>query len=95
MVNHTRMRSWPMAKAVTVVFGAIVAVIVLGIALVLLGANTQNELVHLILRIGGWFSTPFHHLFPQPNVKQDTLVNWGIAAVAYFVVGGVVARLVP
>lgn len=90
----TRTRAWPMANAILAITGAIAGVIVLGIVLVLLGANPHNMLVNGILDIARWFAQPFRDLFPQVNPKQDVFVNWGIAAVAYFLVGGLVARLV-
>jgi hypothetical protein len=36
---------------------------------------------------------PFQDLFPQDNPRQDILVNWGIAAIAYLILGAIIARL--
>jgi hypothetical protein len=94
MVFHTRLRAWPLATAILAATGVVTAVIVLGIVLVLLGANQHNVLVDSVLDIARWFVQPFRDLFPQINPKQDVFVNWGIAAVAYFLLGGLFARLV-
>ena len=75
------------------IFGIIAVIIIMGILLVLLGANGHNELVHLMMSVGRFFAHPFEHLIPQDNVKQDIVVNWGIAAIAYLLVGSFLARL--
>jgi hypothetical protein len=33
-------------------------------------------------------------MFPQDNAETNVLVNWGLAALAYLLVGGIVARFV-
>jgi hypothetical protein len=71
----------------------IVVIIVLGIVLVLLNANPANPLVNLVLDVGRWLTTPFRNLFRMDTVKQGVLVNWGLAAVVYLIIGGIVARL--
>ncbi|HEX5497290.1 MAG TPA: hypothetical protein VFX70_22230 [Mycobacteriales bacterium] len=94
MAYRTKGDTWPLGAAVMALTGAITLVIVISIVLVLLGANTHNTLANGIHDLGAWFVTPFRNLFPQPNPKQNVLLNWGIGAVVYFVVGGTIARLV-
>ncbi len=74
------------------VTGAIAGIIVLGILLVLAGANQSNTIVDLVLDIGRFFAGPFDDLFPQADPKENILVNWGIAALFYAAVGLLVAR---
>ena len=74
------------------VAGFIAGIIVLGILLVLAGANQANTIVDLILDIGRFFAAPFDDLFPQADPKENILVNWGIAALFYAAVGLLVAR---
>ena len=93
MAVRTR-SSYGAASAVMTVFLLIAGVIALGILLILLGANTHAGIVNFILEIGRFFARPFSHLFPQDTVKQDYLVNWGIAAIVYLVVGSVLARMI-
>jgi hypothetical protein len=76
------------------VFAVIAAVLVVGILLVLIGANQRNMLVDFITDIGRFFARPFNHLLPQHTAKADMTVNWGIAALAYLIVGSILARLV-
>jgi hypothetical protein len=80
------------AAAVSVLGALVVGVIVLGILLVVLGANQANILVDIILDIGRWLTTPFHGLFPRPDPVQDVALNWGIAALVYAAVAAVIVR---
>lgn len=86
--------SWPVAAAVLAVTVGVTAIIVLGIVLVVVEANSANSLVNGILDAGEWLTQPFHELIPQDGGKQDVAVNWGIAAVVYFLAGGLIARFV-
>jgi uncharacterized integral membrane protein len=89
-----RTRTYGASSVVMTIFSLIAAVLVVGILLVLIGANQQNVLVDFVLDIGRFFARPFNHLLPQHGVKQDMVVNWGIGALAYLVVGSLLARLV-
>jgi hypothetical protein len=82
------------AAAVLAITGTIAAFIALAIVLVIVDANEGNMIVNAIVEIGRFFSTPFHEMFPQSNAERDVLVNWGLAALAYLLVGGVIARFV-
>jgi hypothetical protein len=91
VVTRTRRRS--PGSVITAIAGAIAAVIVIGIVLVLIKANPQNTIVDFVLDIGRFFARPFRDLFPQDDPREDIVVNWGIAALAYLIVGAVIARL--
>ena len=91
MVTRTRYRS--PGGVITAIAGLIAGIIIVGIVLVLIKANQQNDIVDFILDIGRFFAKPFHDLFPQDDPRQDIVVNWGIAALAYLVVGAIIARL--
>lgn len=91
MVTRTRYRS--PGSVITTIAGIVAAIIILGIVLVLIKANPNNPLVDFILDVGRFLTTPFHNLFPQDNPRQDILVNWGIAAIAYLILGALIARL--
>lgn len=92
MVTRTRYRS--PASIITAIFGLIAGVIVLGIILVLVDANQRNTIVDFILDIGRFFVRPFRDLFPQDDPKENMVVNWGIAALAYLIIGAIIARIV-
>jgi hypothetical protein len=80
-------------SVVMTIFSVIAGVIVVGILLVLIGANQRNTIVDFILDIGRFFTKPFNHMLPQSTLKQDLVVNWGIAAVVYLVVGAFLSRV--
>jgi hypothetical protein len=90
---RTRYRRSGAAGLVQLVTSVVVTIIVIGIVLVLLGANRHNLLVGWFLDASQWLTTPFHGIFGGRPPKQDALLNWGLAAVVYAVVGELVARL--
>ena len=91
MVTRTRYRS--PGSVITTIAGIVAGIIIVGIVLVLIKANPNNQIVDFILDIGRFLTTPFHNLFPQDDPRQDILVNWGIAAIVYLIVGALLARL--
>ena len=92
MALRTRTRRGTAAGVVMGITAVVVGIIVLGIILVVAGANRGNMLVDFFLDIGTWLTTPFHSLFPRYDAEQSVLINWGIAALVYFVIGSVIAR---
>ena len=89
-----RTRNYGAASVVMTIATIIAGIIILGIVLVLIGANMQNTVVDFIMDIGRFFAKPFGDLFPQKSVKQNYVVNWGIAAIVYLVVGAILARII-
>jgi hypothetical protein len=77
---------------VLAITGIIVGIIALGILFVLAAANRGNMLVDFILDVASWLTTPFHDLFVRRDPEENVLINWGIAAIVYAVIGGVIAR---
>jgi hypothetical protein len=70
-----------------------VAILVVAILLVVLGANPSNGIVKAFHDAGSWLAGPFKGLFSLSNHKVGIAVNWGIAAIVYGIVGGLLARL--
>jgi hypothetical protein len=93
MVGTRYRRRGGAAGIVELVTSVVVTIIVIGIVLVLLGANRHNTLVGWFLDASRWLTTPFHGVFSGRPPKQDALLNWGLAAVVYAIVGGLAARL--
>ncbi len=81
------------ARLVTMIAAAVAGVIVIGILLVLLEANRSNEVVAIVLDAAKWLVGPFKGLFSLDSAKLQTLVNWGLAAAVYLLVGRLIARL--
>jgi hypothetical protein len=71
----------------------VAAVIVAGILLVVLQANPHNAVVQAVTDAGRWLVGPFDGLFTFHNARTAIAVNWGIAAVVYYVAARLVARL--
>ena len=82
-----------LARAVHLTVGIIVLIIVAGIVLVLLKANATNTIVSDVHDAARWLAGPFDGIFSFHNANVAIAVNWGLAAVAYVLVGGLIARL--
>jgi hypothetical protein len=82
-----------LARVVRLIVGIIVLIIVAGIVLVLLKANPANTIVSDVHDAARWFAGPFDGIFSFHNARVALAVNWGLAAVLYLIVGGLIARL--
>jgi hypothetical protein len=82
-----------LARLVTLVAAGVAAIIVIGILLVVLGANQSNELVKAVMDAARWLAGPFRDLFSFDSHKTTVAVNWGIAAAVYLAIGRLIARL--
>lgn len=72
---------------------AVAAVLVLGIVLVVLEANTSNAIVEAVRDAARFLAGPFDGLFTLDSNKAEKAVNWGIAAVVWYAVARLIARL--
>jgi hypothetical protein len=82
-----------LARVVRLIVGIIVLIIVAGILLVLLKANPTNTIVADVHDAARWFAGPFDGIFSFHSARVALAVNWGLAAVVYLIVGGLIARL--
>ena len=83
-----------LARLVRLVVGVVVLIIVAGILLVVLKANPTNSIVSEVHGWARWLAGPFDGMFSFHNARVAIAVNWGIAAVVYLFVGGLIARLI-
>lgn len=81
------------ARLVRLVATIVVLIIVAAIVLRLIGANPGNAIVHDIHSVGATLAGPFKNVFTIKNPKTSMVVNWGLAAVVYLLVGHLIARL--
>ena len=81
------------ARIVRMVAGVVVALIVIGIALIVLGANEGNSIVGTLVDWARWLTQPFHNVFHLKDAKANTAVNWGLAALVYAAVAALIVRL--
>jgi hypothetical protein len=90
------------ARAVRIVFGALAAILALGALLVVLrdNINENNEVVKLITDIADTISGPFSRDdgifdFTGKNAEaKNALLNWGIAAIVYLLIGRFLANAI-
>ena len=82
-----------LARMVKLAATLIVGVIVAGILLHVFDANASNAIVSAVYDVAGFFVDPFRNLFDLDDAKAQIALNWGIAAVVYFAVGTLIARL--
>jgi hypothetical protein len=83
-----------LARAIMLVGTAVLIVLVAGILLVVLGANHSNEVVKAVHSVARFLAGPFDGLFTLHSHKATTALNWGIAAVVWYLVARFIARLV-
>jgi hypothetical protein len=75
--------------------GAVFAIIeVVYILLVLFGANPANAFFRFIQSIAEPLALFFPGLFQLANTKLEIILNYGLAAVFWLVVTGLIARIV-
>lgn len=82
-----------LARFVVLVASVVAVVLIAGIVLVLLKANRSNDIVQAVRDAASFLAGPFDGLFRLDSNKAETAVNWGIAAVVWYAVGRVIARL--
>ncbi len=82
-----------LARAVQLVVAVVVVIIVAGILLVVLKANPGNSIVSDVHDWARSLAGPFDGLFSFHNAHAAIAVNWGIAAVVYLLIGGLIVRL--
>jgi L-asparagine transporter-like permease len=81
-------------RAVWAVAGIVVLIIVAAILLAVFNANPANSIVSEVHSWGHWLAGPFDGMFSFKNPKDAIAVNWGIAAVVYLLVAGIIALLI-
>jgi hypothetical protein len=82
-----------LARIVGLITAVIVGFILIGIVLHLFDANGGNAVVGFVYDVAGFFVDPFTGIFKPDGEKLRIAVNWGIAAIVYGVVGGLLSRL--
>lgn len=86
-----RYRGAGAARAVMLVADVLAGVLGLWIALSLLGANPSNDLAHAVHEVADWLSTWARDLFAPSQDWLRTLLNYGIPALAYLLIGHIAA----
>jgi hypothetical protein len=71
----------------------VVLLILLGILLIVLEANRDNAIVDALVNAGEFLVEPFDNVFDIKKRKTEVAVNWGLAALVYALIGGLIVRL--
>ena len=90
------------ARVVRIVFGVLATILALGAVLVVLGSNINkdNSIVELVINTAEAISGPFSRTdgifsFKGDNAaSKNALLNWGIAAIVYLVIGRFLANAI-
>jgi hypothetical protein len=82
------------ARLVRLIVGLVVLVIVAAIVLRVAGANPGNVIVKDVHDVARALVGPFKNVFTIKNPKASIAANWGLAAVVWLVVGGLIAGLI-
>ena len=77
-----------LARIVGIVAKVVVAIIALAVILRLLDVDAG-----VLHDAGAWLVGPFKGLFDIKNADVQMILNWGLAAVVYAVVAGLIVRL--
>ena len=92
METRTR-RSSLLSRAVSAIFGVIALILIFHIVLVWVGANANNGIVKAVADLAGTLAWGFKNLFTNANIKVQTFLNYGLAALVYLLIGAVLHRL--
>jgi hypothetical protein len=82
------------ARAVVLIGTVVALILIVAIVLTLLGANSSNSIVNAIHDAGRFLAGPFRGLFHLSSRKGTEAVNWGIAAVVWFLLAHFIGRLI-
>lgn len=82
------------ARAVVVAGTVVALILVAGIVLTLLGANTSNDIFKAVHDAARFLAGPFRGLFSLSSHKATQAVNWGIAAVVWYGLARLIGRLI-
>ncbi|HET9170628.1 MAG TPA: hypothetical protein VFN97_14400 [Actinospica sp.] len=80
-----------LGAVIMLIVGVIVVILVLHIVLVLLGANPGNTLVSTDADWARHLAAWFDGLFNTSSAKWNVVLDYGIAAIVYLVVGRLLA----
>jgi hypothetical protein len=86
-------RSSLLSRVVSAIFGIIALILIIHIVFVMVGTNSSNGIVRMVSDLAGTLAWGFKHLFTNANIKLQTFINYGLAALVYLAIGGGLQRL--
>lgn len=88
-----RLRSKAPGDLVFLAFMILAIILLLHIVFVWLDANNGNDIVSTDADWAKWLATWFLDLFTPSSEKLKTFLNYGLAALFFLVVGGILRRV--
>jgi hypothetical protein len=82
------------ARLISLIASVVALILIAGIVLVVLKANPSNQIVSAVTDAARWLAGPFDGMFSMAKHRVEVAVNWGIAAVVWFLVGRLLARVI-
>jgi hypothetical protein len=82
-----------LARIIRLIGFAVAAILVAAILFVVFEANPDNGIVSTVSDWARWLAGPFKDLFTIDNAKTEIAVNYGLAALVYVAIAGLIARL--
>jgi hypothetical protein len=82
------------ARLIRLAAGVVAAIIVAGILLVVLNANPSNDVVSTVHDAASALVGPFDGMFTLDSADATLVLNWGIPALVYLIVGALVAGVI-
>ncbi|MFG3280800.1 hypothetical protein [Streptomyces sp. NPDC048111] len=81
----------PAATAILIIVDVMALILILWIAFFLVNANTANDLVSWVRHAADWLSGWSRDMFTIRSDNWRTIVNYGLPAVVYLLIGHAVA----
>ncbi|GDY31781.1 hypothetical protein GTS_34140 [Gandjariella thermophila] len=81
-----------LARVINVVVGLVTTVFVLHVVFVVAGANKHNGFVSLVHQVAKALVLGFGDVFTPDDAKIGVVLNYGLAAIIYAVVGQLIVR---
>jgi hypothetical protein len=82
------------ARAIDLIGAVVALILIVGILLVVLGANRHNGLVQAVRDAADWLAGPFNGLFDLKHRKVELAVDWGVAALVWLLLARLIARVI-
>jgi hypothetical protein len=90
----TRNAGTALARVIELVGTVVTLILLAGVALVLLGANRDNDIVDAVRTAADFLAGPFNGMFTPDSRRAELAINWGIAALVWYVLARLLARVV-
>jgi hypothetical protein len=92
-MEYERSSGSGLARIFTAVFAIIALILILHIVFVLADVSAASAIVKDINSFASTLAWGFKHLFSVSDAKTTVFLNYGLAALVYLAIGGVLSRL--